>query len=150
MGTAVAERGVATFRSAGELREVLDRVLAAVDVDEVAGPLLRATGLRIRFEFRDIALSLNVAASEDGGEHHLRWDFGDRVTWEPRLRLEMDAEVANGYFQGRQSLAVAIARNQVKLSGQPRFALLYVPAMRLVIDRYRRLVRDEYPHLALA
>jgi hypothetical protein len=146
---AVAAGSVGAFRSVDELREVLDRVLAEVDADEVAGPLLRATGLRVRFEFPDLGLALNVAASEDG-DHHLRWGFSRDAGWEPRLKLKMDSDVANRYLQGKQSLAIAIARGQVITSGQPRYALLYVPALRLVIDRYRRLVRDEYPNLALA
>ena len=47
-----------------ELREALERSLEAVDADDRVGPLIGATGLRMRFEFTDLDLVLNVAAGE--------------------------------------------------------------------------------------
>src|SRR5215211_8729941 len=96
---------------------------------------------------RILKLVLNVAPGEEPGSH-LRWKFADEVGWEPRLRLTMDSEVANAYLQGKENLAIAIARQRVRYRGEAHCALLYVPAMRLVADAYRRVVRDEYPHLA--
>ena len=43
----------------------------------------------------------------------------------------MSAEVANRYLQGRESLAIAIARGQVRCRGESRAALAYLPAARL-------------------
>lgn len=132
--------------SATEFRELLDAALLELDADEQAGPLLRSTGMRVRFDFRDLAMVLNVAASEEPG-HHLRWEFSDAVDWEPKLNLSMDWQVANAYLQGKESLAIAIARGRVRWNGDTRCALLVVPALRLVVAPYRRLVRREYPHL---
>jgi hypothetical protein len=137
----------AKVADAEEFREVLDRALRELDGDERAGPLLRAAGLSVRIELTDIDLILRLAAARDG-EHHLRWSFAD--SGEPaKLNLQMDSETANAYLQGKESLAIAIARGKVRSSGESRFALLYLPAMRLVVEPYRRLVRDRYPHLAL-
>ncbi len=132
--------------SATEFRELLDEALSELDADEKSGPLLRAAGLRMRFDFPDLRLVLNVAASEEP-DHHLRWEFSDAVEWEPKLSLRMDSRIANAYLQGKESLAIAIARGRVRLKGDTRCALLYVPALRLVVGPYRRLVRQEYPHL---
>jgi hypothetical protein len=132
--------------SATEFRELLDEALSELDADEKSGPLLRAAGLRMRFDFPDLGLVLNVAASEEP-DHHLRWEFSDAVGWEPKLSLRMDSRIANAYLQGKESLAIAIARGRVRLKGDTRCALLYVPALRLVVGPYRRLVRQEYPHL---
>ncbi len=132
--------------SATEFRELLDEALSELDADEKSGPLLRAAGLRMRFDFPDLRLVLNVAASEEP-DHHLRWEFSDVVEWEPKLSLRMDSRIANAYLQGKESLAIAIARGRVRLKGDTRCALLYVPALRLVVGPYRRLVRQEYPHL---
>ena len=129
-----------------EFRELLDEALSELDVDEKAGPLLRAAGLRMRFDFPDLGMVLNVAASEEPG-HHLRWEFSDAVDWEPKLTFSMDSQIANAYLQGKESLAIAIARGRVRYKGDTRCALLYVPALRLVAEPYRRLVRREYPHL---
>jgi hypothetical protein len=144
MGTAEATRSLSG--SATEFRELLDEALSELDADEKSGPLLRAAGLRMRFEFPDLRLVLNVAASEEPA-HHLRWEFSDAGDWEPKLNLRMDSRIANAYLQGKESLAIAIARGRVRFNGDTRCALLYVPALRLVVEPYRRLVRQEYPHL---
>ena len=144
MGTAEATRS--PNGSATEFRELLDAALTELDADEKAGPLLRAAGLRMRFDFSDLGMVLNVAASEEPS-HHLRWEFSDAVDWEPKLNLRMDSRIANAYLQGKESLAIAIARGRVRFNGDTRCALLYVPALRLVVGPYRRLVRQEYPHL---
>jgi hypothetical protein len=136
------------FRSAEELREVLDSALARLDADERRGPLLRAAGMRMRFVFPDAGLVLNLAASEEA-KHHLRWEFSHDVDWTPRLDLTMESETLNAYLQGGLSLAIAIARGRISCRGDSRVALLYVPATRLMIEPYRELVRSEYPHLAL-
>ena len=92
-------------------------MLSELDADEKSGPLLRATGLRVRFEFPDLGMVLNVAASEEPG-HHLQWEFSDAVDWEPKLNLSMDSQIANAYLQGKESLAIAIARGRVRYDGQ--------------------------------
>jgi hypothetical protein len=140
--------GSASSASAAEFQSVLDDVLTETDADDQAGPLLRAAGLRIRFEFPDLRLVLNLAATEEG-DHHLSWRFSDDVGWQPKLKLEMDSKVANAYLQGKESLAVAIARGRVKATGDTRSALVYIPALRMLVTSYRRLVTQEHPHLVL-
>jgi hypothetical protein len=135
--------------SAEQLRELLDRTLTELDADERLGPLIRATGIRLRLECPDVGLVLNVAASE-GPERHLRWAFSDDVDWEPRLELRMSSEVANAYLQGRESLPVAIARGKVRVRGDSRVAVLYVPTTRLIVEPYKRCVRELHPDLALS
>jgi hypothetical protein len=144
MGTVEATRRRSA--SATEFRALLDKALSELDADPKSGPLLRAAGMRMRFEFTDLGLVLNVAASEDPG-HHLRWEFSDAVDWEPRLKLRMDSRIANAYLQGKESLAIAIARGRVRLAGDTECALRYVPTLRLVVPPYLRLVRRQYPHL---
>lgn len=137
----------ARVADAGEFREVLDRTLGELDGDTRAGPLMRAAGLSLRIELTDLDLVVHVAASEEG-EHHLRWRFGEPD--EPaKLDLRMDSATANAYLQGQESLAIGIARGKVRCTGESRVALLYLPALRLVVDPYRRLVRERYPHMAL-
>jgi hypothetical protein len=142
------ERSAASFGSAEELRAVLERMLADVDADDVSGPLLRASNLRIRFEFSDVGLVLNTAASDDP-HHHIRWAFSDEVDWEPALELTMDSETANRYLQGKESLPIAIARRKVHCRGESRFTLLFLPVLRLIVDPYRRAIRAQHPALAL-
>ena len=133
--------------SATELRAALDDTLHALDADERAGPIVRASGLAVRFELTDVDLVLTVGASESP-EHHVVWSFSDD---EPvKLILRMDSATANAYLQGRESLAIAIARGRVEHSGESRTALLYLPVLRMICEPYRRLVTERYPHLSVA
>ncbi len=134
--------------AAAEFQHLLDDVLTEADADDHAGPLLRAAGLRIRFDFPDLPLVLSLAATEKGS-HHLAWEFSDDVDWKPKLELRMDSKVANAYLQGKESLAIAIAHGRVKASGDTHSALIYVPALRLLVSSYRKLVTQEHPHLVL-
>jgi hypothetical protein len=129
-----------------QLRDLLDRALAEVDADERAGSLLRATGVRLRLRVPDLGLALDVEPSEEG-DHHLRWTFSGPADREPRLELTMDSQAANAYLQGRESLAIAMARNRVRIKGDTRCALHYLPALRVVVDAYGRLVRRDHPEL---
>lgn len=138
--------GEVAFRSPAELREVLEALLASVDRDERVGPMLRAAGIRTRFEFTDMDLALNVASSEDS-EHPIEWSFGRRPPWTPTLTLRMDSDVANRWLQGRESIAVALARGRVRCTGEGRSALSFLPAVKLLADPYRRLLTARYEHL---
>jgi hypothetical protein len=151
MGAAMAvktEEQTAGFRSAEELRAVLERVLTDLDADDVSGPLMRASKLRIRFEFPDIGLVLNTASSDDP-HHHIEWAFSDDVDWKPALELTMDSETANRYLQGKESLPIAIARRKVRCRGESRFTILFLPVLRLIVEPYRRTIRARHPALAL-
>src|SRR5262245_34432594 len=108
-----------------ELREVLEDVLQAIEGDDKAATLVRATSPRLRLEVTDAKIVLNLAPS-DKPRQTLRWRFDDKIDWEPRLCLWSDSATANRYLQGRESLAIAIARGRVKAKGDARSALLYV------------------------
>ena len=131
-----------------QLRDALERTLGEVDADDRLGPLIGATKLRMRFEFTDLDMALNVAAGD--GDQNLAWSFADDPGWSPKLTLQMGSDVANRYLQGRESLAIGIARGQVRCSGDSRTALLYLPAARLICEPYRRVVEADYPALAAA
>ena len=136
------------YRSADELREVLDRTLEAVDKSKTAGATLRAAGLSMRVEVRDLKTVVTLSASDDP-EHHITWRFDRRGRQKPRFVLTMDSETANAWLQGKESVPMAIARRRMKCSGDARDALRYLPALKVVSKRYRRLVRSDYSHLAI-
>jgi hypothetical protein len=136
--------------AANELRELIDHALSDLDEDERRGALLRAAGLKVRLEVTDVDLVLRVRAADEG-EHHLSWAFAgdDEDTSSPGLSLAMDSATANAYLQGRASLPVAIARGQVRCSGDLKQALVYIPALRLIADPYRSWVARLHPHLSI-
>ena len=151
MGATAQTQGAGTSaRQPGrpaEVRAALEQALQAADADERVGPLIAATRLRMRFEFTDSDLVLNVAADEPDG--HLRWWSSEEAGWRPQFSLAMGSEVANRFLLGFQSLAIAIARGQARVSGDAGAALLYLPATRLIREPYRRVVQAHFPGLAV-
>ncbi|GEM_PF-518911 len=145
-GVASAGSGEVAQVTASDLRGALDAAMGAVQADEGAGALLRAVQPRLRLEIPDAGLALNVW-TESGGDE-LRWSFDHEPGFRPRLVLTMDAEVANRYLQGAESLPVAIARGRVDCHCDSLAALRYLPAARALIRHYRRAVRERYPRLA--
>jgi hypothetical protein len=134
---------------ADELRELIDHALAELDSDERRGALLRATGLQVRLEVTDLDLVLRLSASDENA-HHLSWAFAGAGQDDAGLTLSMDSATANAYLQGKASLPVAIARGQVRCSGDLKTALIYLPALRLLVDPYRAWVARLHPHLSVA
>ena len=132
---------------AGDFRAALELALAAADEDERLGPRLRASEIRVRLEFPDCGVVLNLWAE---GHRALRWAFSDEVGWRPDLELTMDSSLANRFLQGRESLAVALARGQARLRGSARAALRWLPVSRLLGETYRRIVGERFPSLAVA
>jgi hypothetical protein len=139
---------MAEFTSAEEFREVMDRTFALMRDDAVMGPRLRDADTPQRFEFTDLDLVVNVRA---GGldEPNLAWEWSDDVDWEPRVRMSMSSETANRYFQGKENIAIAIARRRIRAGGDVKAALAIIPITKPLYARYREMVAADYPHLEL-
>jgi hypothetical protein len=137
---------VAPFRSAEEFREVLDRTFGLMSTDPEMGPKLRDADTPQRYEFPDLDLVVNVTA---GDEANLRWEWSDDVPWEPEVEMTMDSEIANRYFQGKENIAIALARRRIRSKGNTKKALALIPVTKPVFARYREMVEQDYPHLVV-
>jgi hypothetical protein len=71
------------------------------------------------------------------------------VDWEPKVRMAMSTETANRYFQGKENVAIAIARRRIKAGGDVKAALALIPITKPLYERYRAMIAADYPHLAL-
>jgi hypothetical protein len=139
---------VPTFKSADEFREVIGRAFELMSRDPDMGPKLRDADTPQRFEFPDLDLVVNVtAAGANDGADHLTWVWSDDVAWEPEVVMTMDSSVANRYFQGKENIAMAVARRRIKTSGNVKKALALVPVTKPVFRLYREMLEREYPHL---
>jgi hypothetical protein len=134
------------FKSSREFREVIDKVFTMMSTDPEMGPKLRDAETPQRFEFPDLDLVVNITYNEDG-DQNLRWEWTDDVAWEPDVQMTMDSDVANRYFQGKENIAMAIARRRIKTSGNVKKALALIPITKPVYARYREMLENEYPHL---
>jgi hypothetical protein len=102
-----------------------------------------------RFEFDDMDLVVNIRAAREGEEGNLHWEWSDSVDWEPRVRMTMSSETANKYFQGKENVAMAIARRRIKTGGDVKAALSLIPITKPVYERYREMVQADHPHLVV-
>jgi hypothetical protein len=139
---------MAEFTSAKEFREVMDRTFALMSDDAEMGPGLRDADTPQRFEFTDLDLVVNVRAGRPG-EANLAWEWSDDIDWEPRVKMSMSSETANKYFQGKENIAIAIARRRIKAGGDVKAALAIIPITKPLYARYRDMVAADYPHLEL-
>jgi hypothetical protein len=137
----------AEFASSKEFRQVIDRIFAMMDDDPAMGPKLRDADVPQRFEFDDVDMVVNIRAAAGGEDGNLHWEWTDDVDWEPKVRMTMSSETANRYFQGKENVAMAIARRRIKAGGDVKAALSLIPVTKPIYPRYRALVEAEYPHL---
>ena len=136
------------FKSSKEFREVMDRIFAMMSADPDMGPRLRDADVPQRFEFPDVDLVVNINARDEVVDgQNLVWEWSDDVPWEPEVKMSMDSDVANRYFQGKENVAMAIARRRIKTTGNVKKALALIPITKPVYAMYRDVLEKEYPHL---
>jgi hypothetical protein len=138
---------MSAFKSADECREVIGRVFDLMSRDPGMGPKLRAADTPQRWEFPDLDLVVNVTAAADGSRENLRWEWGDDADWEPEVVMTMDSAIANRYFQGKENIAMSVARRRIRTSGNVKKALALVPVTKPVFPLYRAMLESDYPHL---
>jgi putative sterol carrier protein len=135
-------------KNAKEFRVVMDHVFELMSTDPEMGPKLREAETPQRFEFPDMDLVVNITSADEVVDgQNLVWEWSDDVGWDPDVRMEMDSDVANKYFQGKENVAMAIARRRIKTSGNVKKALALIPITKPVESMYRDMIESEYPHL---
>jgi hypothetical protein len=136
------------FKSIAEFREVMDKMFTLMSEDPEMGPRLRDADTPQRFDFPDLDLVVNIRAGSPQ-EPNLAWEWSDEVPWEPKVRMTMSSETANRYFQGKENVAIAIARRRIKAGGDVKAALAILPITKPVFARYRAMIEADYPHLEI-
>ena len=134
------------FRSPQEFKEVMDRTFTLMREDPEIGPRLRVADTPQCFEFTDMGMVVNLRAGDDS-EPHVVWEWSDEISWEPRVKMAMSSETANRYFQGKENVAIAIARRRIRAGGDVKAALAIIPITKPLFARYREMIASEYPHL---
>ncbi len=139
----------AGFQSPDEFREVMEKTFAIMSEDPEMGPKLKQADTPQRLEFTDLELVVNIRAGRAGEEANLFWQWSDEVDWEPRVRMAMSSATANRYFQGKESIALAMVSRTIRTGGDVKSVLALIPVTKPLIARYRELVQADYPHLVV-
>ena len=138
-----------TFDSPKEFKAVMDRVFAMMDEDPDMGPKLRDADVPMRYDFEDVDLVVNIRAATADEDGNLHWEWSDDVGWDPKVKMAMSSETANKYFQGKENVAVALARRRIKSGGDVKAALSLIPITKPIYARYREYLEREHPHLVV-
>src|SRR3954449_12642811 len=125
----------AEFASPKEFRTIMDWIFSTMSEDPEMGPKLRDADVPQRFEFPALDLVVNSRAAEPGEDGNLHWEWSDDVAWEPKVRMTMSSETANRYFQGKENVAMAIARRRIKAGGDVKAALSLIPITKPIYAR---------------
>jgi hypothetical protein len=112
----------ASFESAKELREVVDKIFSLMDADPEMGPKLRDADTPQRFEFSDFDLVVNIRATTGDEDGNLYWEWSENVP-------------------------MAVARRRIKTGGDLKAALALIPITKPIYEQYRAYVEAEKPHL---
>jgi hypothetical protein len=134
------------FHSVQEFQEVMNRAFGLMSDDPDIGPKLREADTPQRFEFPDLELVVNIRAGEPD-EPNLAWEWSDDVSWDPKVKMSMSSETANRYFQGKENVAIAIARRRIRAGGDVKAALAILPITKPLFGHYRAMIAADYPHL---
>ncbi len=149
MGTSTSPEETAGFKSAKELRSLLDSVLSEIDQDPVAGSKMRSAAAPLRLEFPDLKLRVDISPSTDR-RHYLDWSFSKKSAAEPGLTLSMDSAVGNRFLQGRENPAIALVRGRIHAAcGDTVAAVRFFPAAKPMFESYREHLRTDHPRLLL-
>lgn len=135
------------FQSPDEFREVMDKTFTIMSTDPDMGPRLKEADTPQRFEFDDVEMVVNIRATRGDEEGNLLWKWTDEIDWSPQVRMTMTSETANRYFQGKENVAMAIARRRIKTGGDVKAALAILPITKPVFAKYREMVEADHPHL---
>ena len=125
---------------------MMDRTFTLMSEDPEMGPRLREADTPQQFKFTDVDMVVNIRAGDPGGPN-LAWEWRPDVPWEPKVKMEMSSETANRYFQGKENVAIAIARRRIKAGGDVNAALAIIPMTKPLFSRYREMIASDYPHL---
>ena len=127
------------FRSAQEFREVMDRMFALMSEDPDMGP--EAPRRRRRRSASSSTTSTSSSTSAPRAPARRRTSLGVDATTSTGSRRCDDDVVGDGqpYFQGKENIAMAIARRRIKTGGDVKAALALIPITKPVYERYREL-----------
>ena len=141
---------MSTFKSADEFKKVFEQIFTLMNEHPEVGRTLRDAQAPHRFEITDLGLEFNVTAAPVADEKkgkYLKWTWG-KCAWEPVIQMKMSSDVANRYFQGKESIVLAVAMGRAKVRGPMSTLLKLAPVTSPIHPVYRKWLKEHrYDHL---
>jgi hypothetical protein len=138
------------FKSPDEFKRVFEHIFVLMNERPEVGRPLRDAHAPHLFDITDLGFQFNVTAADLAEERQgrfLRWVWGP-APWEPVVTMQMASNTANRFFQGKESIVLAIAFGRVKLRGPLSTILKLAPVTDPIHPVYRNWLKENgYYHL---
>ena len=141
---------MAGFRDAAEFKRVFEQVFQLMNDHPEVGRRLRDAQAPHKFDITDLGLEFHVVAApadQEAAGRFLEWYWGPAKE-PPMITLTMASDVANRYFQGKESVMMAVLSGRVKIAGPMPKIMELAPVTTPVNAVYRAwLSANGYDHL---
>jgi len=125
-----------SFTSSDEVHRYLGGIWDLAFADPEIGDRLSATGLVLTFEYADPETVMTLETDRQ----KVIPGQGDRKA---AATMSMTADVANRYWQGKVNLPIAMARGQIKVSGNVASLLKLAPLGKKLYPLYAEMLRAD-------
>jgi hypothetical protein len=130
---------VGYFKDADEVYETIGRLFVEIANDGELAPRFRRANTIVRYQYTDPDSVITVRLQE-GQPGDV--DFGDS-RMEPEVTMSMEADTAHEFWLGEVSVAVALARGQIKAQGPVAKILKLVPLAEEIFPRYKAQLEEQ-------
>lgn len=113
------------FKSGEEFKDILGNFFLQLAVDPVVSPKLKASKLKIRFDYSDPDLAISM----DLGQDPVPILFNDDSI-KPDVQMSMKADVAHRFWLGKVNLIAALTRREMVAKGPIPKILKLLPAIK--------------------
>lgn len=126
-----------SFSDVDELNRYIGGIFEEAFRDETVGPKLAATGMSLRMNFTepDAAITIDLA--------NRKILSGDDALVDADAVLNMSSETANGYWQGKVSLPLAMAKGKLTIGGSAAQLLKLAPIAKDLHPRYVSMLKAD-------
>jgi hypothetical protein len=135
---------MAYFKDTDHLYECIGGLFDVMKKDPLMGPKLRASGLIIRFNYRDPDATITGNMKEDPEEEGLffQW-FPGPNDLKPDVDMSMKADIAHRFWLGKVNLLQALTRKQIIAKGPIPKILKLLPAIKPSYGIYKKLLKQK-------
>lgn len=129
---------MAYFSSSEQFKDILGNFFHRLAVDPVVSPKLKASKLKIRFDYSDPDLSISM----DLGKGPIPILFNDDSI-RPEVQMSMKADVAHRFWLGKVNLIAALTRREIVAKGPIPKILKLLPAIKPAYPLYQEYLKEK-------
>ena len=127
------------FKDAQEVYDTIGEMFTELAADNELAPKFRQANTIVQYRHSDPDSTITVRLKED---EPTDVEFGE-TEMEPEVVMSMEADTAHRFWLGQVNVTTALARGQIKASGQVAKILKLVPLTKPAFPRYKALLEAQ-------